>query len=148
MGKFWAKLTNTTEFQQRGSAHVHFLRWVSDAAKADKPENYDKVIKFVDSKILCSGDVDEQYRKLLNYQTHKHSKTCKNGSKQPRLFALLIPGCSRAKWDHVTRHCSATCRALLRRLAPLVTVVIASSPSHREVDLKPCSCLLACIINF
>ena len=79
------------EFQKRGSPHLHCLLWVKDAPIYDKTlQNEKEVCAFVDKYISCSRgfpshfekmiDLDKQ-AKLIEFQTHRHSRTCPQKSR-------------------------------------------------------------------
>ena len=67
------------EFQNRGSPHSHEIHWIKDAPIYDpnKPENDQNVTKFIDSWISTEVEVQEEEKKYLNYQIHKHSQSCR-----------------------------------------------------------------------
>ncbi len=67
------------EFQHRGSPHSHEIHWIKDAPIYDpnNPENDGDVIKFIDSWIATEIEVQEEEKKYLKYQVHKHSKSCR-----------------------------------------------------------------------
>ena len=68
-----------TEFQVRGSPHVHALLWLKNAPKYDKnnPEAIEKCIEFIDKLISVNAQITEFSEKLICLQRHKHSFTCK-----------------------------------------------------------------------
>ncbi len=67
------------EFQHRGSPHSHEIHWIKDAPIYDpsNPENDQNVISFIDSWISTEIEVQEEEKKYLNYQIHKHSRSCR-----------------------------------------------------------------------
>lgn len=69
-----------TEFQHRGSPHIHMLVWIKDApVYGDDP--VEDVIAFIDKYVSCSSDVPENVQSYINLQKHKHSKTCRKKGK-------------------------------------------------------------------
>ncbi len=69
------------EFQMRGSPHSHGLYWIKDAPIYDE-DNHQSVIeciKFIDMFITCERNEEGEMEKLIGYQIHKHSQTCKKG---------------------------------------------------------------------
>lgn len=79
------------EFQQRGSPHVHCLIWLNNAPvlKPDDIENNEQCCKFVDKYVSCSSlNIEDT---LLDYQTHKHSSSCKKVTKSGVICRFNIP---------------------------------------------------------
>ncbi|CAF1473985.1 unnamed protein product [Adineta steineri] len=68
-----------TEFQARGSPHVHALLWLKNAPKYDKnnPESIERCVEFIDKLISVSSQPTECSKELISLQRHKHSHTCK-----------------------------------------------------------------------
>ena len=68
------------EFQERGSPHIHCLRWVKGAPILSR-ENKDEYINFVDNLVKCElphkKDDPESFDLVRTYQTHSHSKSCR-----------------------------------------------------------------------
>lgn len=66
---------NWTEFQQRGSPHVHWFLWLKDAPKYDEDdeESVRQCIQFIDSFISCRKIDTNPY---IGRQTHAHTHTC------------------------------------------------------------------------
>ena len=65
-----------TEFQKRGSPHIHGLLWVDKAPKFGiSPDK--EICKYIDSCISCSLAVGEEEKPFVKLQIHKHSRTCK-----------------------------------------------------------------------
>ena len=69
-----------TEFQMRGSPHVHSFWWIEGAPKADTVEGRQQAPQFVDqyiSTMLPDSTADpELYRLVSILQVHRHSHTC------------------------------------------------------------------------
>jgi hypothetical protein len=67
-----------TEFQQRGSPHVHCLIWVAGAPRPGIDSDED-VVAFIDKYQKCDfPSNDEQLCDLVKQlQVHKHSQTCR-----------------------------------------------------------------------
>lgn len=76
------------EFQQRGSPHVHMLIWIKDAPEYNGT-NHEEVAKFIDKHVTCKKD-DEIYN-LVNYQTHRHARTCRKKGKAICRFNFPLP---------------------------------------------------------
>jgi hypothetical protein len=70
------------EFQQRGSPHIHMLICVGSSTLED-------VIAFIDKYISCSAD--NSIPTLINYQTHRHAKTCRKRGKCICRFGFPLP---------------------------------------------------------
>lgn len=66
------------EFQQRGSSHVHMLVWIN-VAPVYNGTNKKKIENFIDSYVTCKKDADMP--NLVNYQTHRHARTCRKKGK-------------------------------------------------------------------
>ena len=78
------------EFQQRGSPHIHMLAWIQGAPRYG--ENNDaEVIEYVDRVASCSVDVPEDLQKVVEFQKHKHSRTCRKGGKPVCRFGIPFP---------------------------------------------------------
>ena len=65
-----------TEFQKRGSPHIHGLLWVKDAPEFGISSD-EEISKYIDSCMSCSLDVTEEEKPFVKLQIHKHSRTCK-----------------------------------------------------------------------
>lgn len=76
------------EFQQRGSPHVHMLLWVKNAPNVSS-DSYEKISQFVDRYVSCSKSGADPV--LVNYQTHRHAKTCMKKNKPICRFNFPIP---------------------------------------------------------
>ena len=72
-----------TEFQVRGSPHVHALLWLKNAPKydKDKPESIEKCVEFIDKLISVSAKPTDFFEELISLECHKHSHTCKKYAK-------------------------------------------------------------------
>ena len=66
------------EFQQRGSPHIHMLVWIKDAP-VHRVSSDTSIATFVDQYVTCNND--DTIATLINYQTHRHAKTCRKGGK-------------------------------------------------------------------
>lgn len=76
------------EFQQRGSPHVHILFWINDApslATSNEPD----VVSFIDKYITCRKN--PQLSGLVNYQTHRHARTCRKKGQSVCRFGFPLP---------------------------------------------------------
>lgn len=76
------------EFQQRGSPHVHMLLWIKDALTAES-NTAEEISEFVDKYVTCSKENVDPY--LINYQTHRHARTCMKRNKPTCRFNFPIP---------------------------------------------------------
>lgn len=76
------------EFQQRGSPHIHLLLWIENAPIFGKAKN-EEIQNFVDNHATCSKNDD--IAELVNYQTHRHARTCKRGGKNICRFNFPSP---------------------------------------------------------
>lgn len=82
------------EFQQRGSPHIHMLVWIENAplyAKSDKQD----LENFIDTHSSCQkrNDIPD----LINYQTHRHARTCRKKGKNICRFNFPLPPMSRTQ---------------------------------------------------
>ena len=65
-----------TEFQQRGSPHIHCLLWIEDAPRLET-HSVETVTQFVDKYISCALPDDRELNDLVcALQTHTCSKRC------------------------------------------------------------------------
>ena len=76
------------EFQQRGSPHIHMLIWVENAP-SKSTHSHNTIVSFIDSYITC--EKNEEMKKLINYQTHRHARTCRKKGKAICRFGFPIP---------------------------------------------------------
>ena len=76
------------EFQQRGSPHVHMLVWVKDAPVYNG-SNQGEVANFIDKHVTCKKD--DEMPTLVNYQTHRHARTCRKKGKAICRFNFPLP---------------------------------------------------------
>lgn len=85
------------EFQQRGSPHIHMLLWIENAPIYGETSTKE-IETFIDRHCKCSKN--EEISELINYQTHRHARTCKKMSvdstflchqcQRPRYLNLLM----------------------------------------------------------
>ena len=78
------------EFQQRGSPHIHMLAWIQGAPKYGENDDAE-VIEYVDRVASCSVDVPEDLQNVLEFQKHKHSRTCRKAGKPICRFGIPFP---------------------------------------------------------
>ena len=78
------------EFQQRGSPHIHMLAWIQGAPKYGENDDAE-VIEYVDRVASCSVDVPEDLQNLVEFQKHKHSRTCRKAGKPVCRFGIPFP---------------------------------------------------------
>ncbi|XP_062577467.1 uncharacterized protein LOC134239311 [Saccostrea cucullata] len=76
------------EFQQRGSPHVHMLLWIKDAPSV-QTHSYKEVAQFIDKYATCEKHGADDF--LINYQTHRHARTCMKKNKPICRFQFPIP---------------------------------------------------------
>ena len=79
------------EFQHRGSPHVHMIIFSESAPKYKKNEDNTRVIEYIDRYISCSLEPREEAKPYINYQVHKHSKTCRKGGRPTCRFNYPLP---------------------------------------------------------
>ena len=78
------------EFQQRGSPHIHMLAWIENSPKYN--ENTDaEVLDYIDQVSSCSASVASEIEEYLNFQKHRHSRTCRKGGKPVCRFGIPFP---------------------------------------------------------
>ena len=78
------------EFQQRGSPHIHMLAWTNGSPKYAENDDSD-VLEYIDQVASCSADVPNELEKMLEFQKHKHSRTCRKGGKPICRFGIPFP---------------------------------------------------------
>lgn len=76
------------EFQQRGSPHIHMLVWIEGAPKFGKNSN-EEIAEFVHQHSTCERNKD--IPKLVNYQTHRHARTCRKKGQNICRFNFPLP---------------------------------------------------------
>ena len=76
------------EFQQRGSPHVHMLIWIKNAPVYNNT-NEKEVASFIEKHVSC--EKDKGMANLVNYQTHRHARTCRKKGKAICRFNFPIP---------------------------------------------------------
>ena len=78
------------EFQQRGSPHIHMLAWISDSPKYGENDDVE-VLEYIDKISSCSNDVSHELKVFLDFQRHKHSRSCRKGGKPECRFGIPFP---------------------------------------------------------
>ena len=78
------------EFQQRGSPHIHMLAWIQGAPKYNE-DQVSEVLEYVDRVATCSADVPDDLNDILNFQKHKHSRTCRKAGRPVCRFGIPFP---------------------------------------------------------
>ena len=78
------------EFQQRGSPHIHILAWIKESPKYTENDD-EEVLEYIDQVASCIADVPNEVSKMLDFQKHKHSRTCRNGGKPVCRFEIPFP---------------------------------------------------------
>ena len=84
------------DFQQRGSLHIHMLAWIQEAPKYGENDETE-VIEYIDSVASCSVDVPEDLQKVVEFQKHKHSRTCRKAGKPACRFGIPFPPMRKTK---------------------------------------------------
>ena len=79
-----------TEFQKRGSPHIHGLLWIDNAPKFNISSDKE-ICEYIDSCISCSLDVIEEEKQFVKLQIHKHSRTCKKVVKRKATCRFGVP---------------------------------------------------------
>ena len=78
------------EFQQRGSPHIHMLAWIEGSPKYGENEDTE-VLDYVDKVATCSAEVLDHLNECLDFQRHKHSRSCRKGGKPICRFGIPFP---------------------------------------------------------
>ncbi|XP_061184994.1 uncharacterized protein LOC133193010 [Saccostrea echinata] len=76
-----------TEFQQRGSPHIHMIVWIQNAPKYHE-SNEKEIVNYVDNYLKCEKNEEDD---LTGLQVHKHSQTCKKRGKAVCRFGFPLP---------------------------------------------------------
>lgn len=76
------------EFQQRGSPHIHMLLWIENAPIYGETTTKE-IETFIERHCKCSKN--EEISELINYQTHRHARTCKKRGKNVCRFNFPLP---------------------------------------------------------
>ncbi|XP_062614811.1 uncharacterized protein LOC134276593 [Saccostrea cucullata] len=76
-----------TEFQQRGSPHIHMIVWIENAPKYHE-NNEQEIVNYVDNYLKCEKNEEDG---LSDLQVHKHSQTCKKRGKAVCRFGFPLP---------------------------------------------------------
>ena len=82
---FWRK-----EFATRGAIHVHWFAYIKDAPTYGEVPNV-KIAEFYDKIISCSSDVPGDQKEYVQYQIHRHSKSCRVGKARSCRFSFPRP---------------------------------------------------------
>ena len=87
-----------TEFQMRGSPHVHSFWWIESAPKVDTVEGRQQVSDFIDqyiSTVLPDPAEDSALHRLVStLQVHRHSPTCYKNNRVTCRFNYPRPPCN------------------------------------------------------
>ena len=78
------------EFQQRGSPHIHMLAWIENSPKY-KVNTDAEVLDYIDQVSSCSAAVASDIEEYLDFQKHRHSRTCRKGGKPVCRFGIPFP---------------------------------------------------------
>ncbi|XP_062616288.1 uncharacterized protein LOC134278001 [Saccostrea cucullata] len=76
-----------TEFQQRGSPHIHMIVWIENAPKYHE-NTKQEIVNYVDNYLKCEKNEEDD---LTDLQVHKHSQTCKKRGKAVCRFGFPLP---------------------------------------------------------
>ena len=78
------------EFQNRGSPHIHMLLWIANAPTfSPEYSESNEITDFIDKYISCQkGGANPD---LINYQSHRHAKTCRKKGKAICRFGYPLP---------------------------------------------------------
>lgn len=82
------------EFQQRGSPHIHMLLWIENAPTYEASTT-EEIQIVIDKHCTCSENDD--IPTLINYQTHRHARTCKKKVKMYVNSTFLCLLCHKQK---------------------------------------------------
>ena len=82
---FWRK-----EFATRGAIHVHWFAYVKDSPVYCNVPN-SEIADFYDKIISCSSDVPEDHKQYIQYQIHRHSRSCRVGKARSCRFGFPKP---------------------------------------------------------
>ena len=64
------------EFASRGSIHIHWFAYLKDAPVYGQDNNED-IADYYDHYMSCSSEVPEEHQQFVNYQLHRHTKSCR-----------------------------------------------------------------------
>ena len=78
------------EFAGRGTIHIHWFAYLKDAPQYGC-ENNETVANYYDQIISCTSDVPAEFKQYIEYQVHRHSKTCRIGNTHTCRFSFPIP---------------------------------------------------------
>ena len=78
------------EFQQRGSPHIHMLAWIHGSPIHGESDDKE-VLEYIDNVASCSADVPVESKAFLDFQRHKHSRSCRKGGKAVCRFGIPFP---------------------------------------------------------
>ena len=78
------------EFQQRGSPHIHMLMWIKGSPKYGENDD-SEVLEYIDNVASCSADVPNESNEFVDFQRHKHSRSCRKGGKPVCRFGIPFP---------------------------------------------------------
>lgn len=79
------------EFQHRGSPHILALFWIKDASQYGINSMIQEITEFVEKYVTCKNDSSKEMTTFVNYQTHRHAKTCKKRGGNVCRFNFPIP---------------------------------------------------------
>lgn len=86
------------EFQQRGSPHIHMLVWIEGAHKFEIHNNQE-IAEFVHKHCTCQKN--DEIPVFINYQTHRHARTCRKKAKKVTVLTSLCHQCLKLEyWSH------------------------------------------------
>ena len=78
------------EFATRGAIHVHWFAYLKNAPVYQEATNL-QIAEYYNKIISCSSDVPEKYKEYLQYQYHRHSKSCRSNRNKVCRFSFPKP---------------------------------------------------------
>ena len=78
------------EFAGRGTIHIHWFAYLKDAPEYGHDSN-ETVANYYDQIISCSSDVPQEHKQYIEYQVHRHSKTCCVENTHKCRFSFPVP---------------------------------------------------------
>lgn len=76
------------EFQQKCSPNIHMLVLIEGAPKFGKNSD-EEIAEFVHQNFTCERN--KNIPKLINYQTHRHARTCRKKRQNICRFDFFLP---------------------------------------------------------
>ena len=77
------------------------LAWIQGAPKyGESDDDDDEGVKYIDRVASCSVDVPEDLQKVVEFQKHKHSRTCRKVGKPIFRFGIPFPSMRKTQVIH------------------------------------------------